>query len=308
MSRPVNVQAEAAFEIEGQRKPHANGAKRVNWDALDEIKPAAKQEIERRWLWQVMMEPDLLQLPRELFPGLAYAGTHTLFAGREKLGKSEVLGLVAARAETEAPIIYFNFEEHLRELAMRAARYGVDPTRLCVVEKVTGLDDIRTVIEQEGAEFAMIDSLTALMRTQLGVTDSENSDTWGGYVQLLTAVAHEADVCLLTSHHGTKENGSYRGHSSIGAGADLLVEMFKDKQSESRRRFKSIGRVRGVKVPALTWTGSLYTLEADTDGTASSVATSVRFCTTGRPVGFQDCRTSEPTAYGRLARRQPDVR
>ena len=114
-------------------------------------------------------------------------------------------------------------------------------------------------------DLVVIDSLSSLLKRQLRVSASENSDEWGTWVEELTHVAHTAEVALVTSHHANRQAGTYRGHSSIAAAVDLLVEMKAVKNSENQRKFTVIGRVRGASIPKLWWTGSVYALRADSD-------------------------------------------
>ena len=262
---PPMVLPDPLYTIEGKGSlvPSVAAVMPLTDPRIESPRLGDEAKCERVWLSDLYARPELLIPPPTLFEGIAYKGRHTLFSGREKLGKSEVLGLICARAEGDAPICYFSFEEATGDLVCRMKRYGADPNRIIVIENINSVADIRLHVDEVHPDLIVIDSLSSLLKQQLGVTASENSDEWGTWVEHLTHISHDADVGLVTSHHANRESGTYRGHSSIAQAVDLKAEMFMGKNSDHDRRFKVIGRVRGVSVPKLRWTGSVYALESD---------------------------------------------
>jgi predicted ATP-dependent serine protease len=203
-------------------------------------------------LKDALNDPTVMTPPRELFPGIAYAGRATLFAGREKIGKSHMLSLIASEADTNAPILYYTFEEALGDTARRLRQYGADPDKIYLVTGCKSLAELKQDITDFGAELVMVDSLFTLIHHSLGVQASENSDEAGRYVQPITSIAHDTGCAIVLLHHANRSSGTYRGSSTIGAGVDLITEIY-TKGDADERKFRVNGRIKAESDVPVKW-------------------------------------------------------
>src|SRR6185437_9723797 len=91
--------------------------------------------------------------------------------------------------------------------------------------------------------------------------DANSSAELGTVMTALRSVARSGPG-LVVLHHANKSDGSYRGSSAIGAGCDVLVEMFPDEVDEAARVFKPRGRIRGLQGYTLKLDGNSYRVHA----------------------------------------------
>ena len=96
---PPIVMPDPLYTIKGVGEP-VKDDNVIPWGDFKIEAPTSKKgpdkKSERVLLAELYKRPELLIPPPTLLDGIAYKGRHTLFAGREKLGKSEVLGLLPA--------------------------------------------------------------------------------------------------------------------------------------------------------------------------------------------------------------------
>src|SRR5262245_2458486 len=74
--------------------------------------PETKPQEERKphWLREYLEKPELLVPPPSVVPYLAWAGRHTLLAGKEKCGKSTLLRDAAHHLATGTPFLGENVQ------------------------------------------------------------------------------------------------------------------------------------------------------------------------------------------------------
>jgi hypothetical protein len=170
--------------------------------------------------------------------GILPSGSFTLFAAREKSGKSlmatDLAVSVAAgepfldRAVIQGPAILAVAEEHLRDVRSRIETRlnGVPDPPLYILRVNQGEDDrldlansaalaaLRTMIIDLEPALVVLDPFRELH--QLSENDS---DQMGPLLQPLRNLAHQTDTAIVLIHHMSR-NGSFRGSTAIRAACD----------------------------------------------------------------------------------------
>lgn len=173
-------------------------------------------------------------------------GDAVLLSAREKSGKGFLAVYMAlciaagldclGRRVRQGPVIYLALEESKRTLRDRFRVCSSGHTNLPIF--VASLDG------SEGQEFKLddhdsINGLRGLMLQRqpvLVVLDvlreahdgrENESDDMAGIVRPIRQLAHEYNVCILVTHHASK-NGGFRGSTSIPAAFDDSIEFVRD--------------------------------------------------------------------------------
>lgn len=198
-------------------------------------------------LWE-LPTPALRYVAEGLFP----VGSLTLFAGREKEGKSlAMLDLAvsvaggedwAGHATTAGPVLYCPAEDSIRTVRDRLIRrlgpeHAADGRPLVVVplsgasivpgHAATRLDlnvpalvgALRRAVERERATLVILDCLRELHSAR-----ENESDDMTVTMRPLRQLAHELDVAVIVVHHASKgAGGSARGSTAIAAACDATA-------------------------------------------------------------------------------------
>ncbi|HUG00888.1 MAG TPA: AAA family ATPase [Longimicrobiales bacterium] len=218
-------------------------------------KPARSRGPEILTLAELAADPSMLAPPEVVVPRIAWRGRTTLFAAREKLGKSTLARAAAAavtrgrkfldRWAPEGEVLWFALEEHPSDVARGFSQVDADPARVHVVTRLAGsFDDYRAAIAAVRPRLAVLDTLTAFVRF-LGDRDRPESEgdnlRWAAVVQRLVEPAHEFDAGVLLLHHGRREDGRYRGATAIGGEVDVILEM-DEGADPGERKIRAVGR------------------------------------------------------------------
>ena len=202
-----------------------------------------------RTLADILADPGYRARPEVVAPRLAWAGRTTLFAGREKAGKSTLASYAAAAvsagsrcfeiATRKRPVLWLAGEEHPNDTAGRAQSYGSDPEALCITHMLKPQE-----LESAAADFhdglIVVDTLAAYVDGI--VADAQKSAAWTPIMRQLMRVAHTTNAALLILHHARKSDGSYRDSTAIGAGVDVIIEMRQHRSDQWSRELKPKGR------------------------------------------------------------------
>lgn len=205
-----------------------------------------------RTLSEILANPEALQPPEPIIPGLAYRGRVTLLAAREKAGKSTLMGTAAAALSAGASfagqplrrgrVLWIGLEEHEGDIARRFVEAGADPDRVFVIGSLLGdkLEEIAAAAEQVRPDLLVLDTLPALAEGL--VTDSGSSAQWTRVMSALTGIARDSSAASVLLHHARRSDGSYRDSSAIGAGVDAIIEMSEVSSDPALRRFQPKAR------------------------------------------------------------------
>lgn len=198
-------------------------------------------EVDRLTTFGSMIEENLnddghFGAPNLIVPKLAWLKHVTMLAGREKSGKSTVLGAAVAAVTNGAPFLghegcgpyrtlYLNFEESVPELGNRLLCFGADPRYLAICQRPGGdrLKHLQEAVAVTNPSLIVIDSLTKLVN---GNGPSPESNVgWDQAIDPIINLTRRSNAATLLSHHANKHNGKYRGSTAIGANVDVIVEM-----------------------------------------------------------------------------------
>lgn len=177
--------------------------------------------------------PELLAAPPAIIPGIAYAGRVTLISGREKSGKSTLIGQASAALSRGGsflgdellplPPLWYAIDEPLPDTVQRERQFDADPETTFIFDERPSADDMRAEIESTGARVVVVDTLTELWR---GKIRSENdASEIGPFLRPFVDVARDTGVALILLYHATKSGDGYRGSADIGATVDIILTL-----------------------------------------------------------------------------------
>jgi hypothetical protein len=202
-----------------------------------------------RSLAEILTDPSVTALPEVVVPGVAFRGRSTLFAAREKLGKSTfaraMLAAVSSGGEflgdicRGGTVLLIGLEEHVGDIARSLQEFGADPHRVVIVEPegVRGQDPIgmiERITEHLEPDLVVIDTLAALTAHLDSVPDAGDAGRWTAIMSRLTGLARVNDAAVVILHHGRRSDGRYRDSSAIGGGVDMILEV-QERQDGSRK-------------------------------------------------------------------------
>jgi putative DNA primase/helicase len=240
-------------------------------DALEELIAATPcwtpDELEgrtrTRWrMDELVLNEFIMRPPQPVVPRLAWAARSTILAGREKLGKSTLMGYITARVTRGEPfldsteacqrgdVLLISLEEYIGDTLRRLQSFGANETKVHIVDRLLGsglnerVEELRGHIDAVTPALVIIDSLS---KFSMGLVDEENSSKMGAIANPLSDIAHDTGAALMISHHARKSDGRARGHSSITAAFDVVCEFIRTEEQEksdpTMRRMLSGGRV-----------------------------------------------------------------
>jgi hypothetical protein len=206
---------------------------------------------------ELLRQPELLKAPEAVVPRLAWKSRSTLFASREKRGKSTLLGYAAAQAShgrsilgrpcSPQTVLVIGLEEFIGDLARRLQKFDAHPERVHVVASLVSsaaarLGEIREHVIETGATLVIVDTLMAYVSG--GVSDTSSAAQMEPYVQGLTRLARDTEAGVVIVGHGKKSDGEYRDSSSIGAAVDVIASMKDEAGDDDTLRTVTVrGRV-----------------------------------------------------------------
>lgn len=196
-----------------------------------------------RSLADVLDDPEALAPPEVVVPRFAWRERVTLFAAREKLGKSTTARAGTAAVTTGRPflgsppatgrVLYVGLEEHVADVARGLQEFQAFPEAVFIMDRVRDpFDDLEAATADTEPALVVIDTLSALVES-LGLDPGSSSD-WTPVMARLTRLARDQAVAVLLLHHGTKKDGKYRDSTAIGAGVDVILEMSEGAESSMR--------------------------------------------------------------------------
>ena len=193
--------------------------------------------------------PEWTDTPTPCVPHFAWAGHKTLFAGREKAGKSTLLlaGIIAAtRGEdflgegTERQLVVW-LTESARPTLYHAMKMGAPAPRSLLVIPMgkEPPSQLAAAVKKHHPTVVVVDTLFRYA----GIEDENNASQWQPFLKQFDAVA-ETGAALVVVHHSTKgsDDGRYRGSSAIGAWADFIMEMALPNQESDVRNISCKGK------------------------------------------------------------------
>lgn len=198
---------------------------------------------------EILDDPDARRTPATVADRLAWAGRTTLFAGREKSGKSTLIRWACARrsrglrvwggAPLGGPltVLYWG-QEVAVDVAADLERMGADLDRVHYRDMRLHPGDRFALLSRDldrvEPGLVAVDTLSTF--TDGMDLDPGSSADWEPVMNRLNALAQEADAAFALNHHARKADGQYRDSTAIGAGVDCILEMRRDPSEGDRVR------------------------------------------------------------------------
>jgi DNA repair protein RadA/Sms len=196
----------------------------------------------------------VLELDRVLGGGLV-AGQVTLIGGDPGIGKSTLLLQSLAALGAEHKVIYVSGEESAEQVALRAARLGLNAANVSLLAEIE-LERIATTLDVEAPAVAVIDSIQTLYSQALTSAPGSVAQVRECAAQL-TRLAKQKQIALVFVGHVTKE-GTLAGPRVLEHIVDTVLYFEGDPNSSFRliRAFKNrFGPANELGVFAMTETG-----------------------------------------------------
>lgn len=235
----------------------------------------AKRRV--RWRLDELWENDaIMRPPPPVVPRMAWSGRSTLLAAREKIGKSTLVGYIAAQVSRggtflgepcpAGDVLIVCLEEYPGDTARRLKQFNADATRIHLLIGFSGdphsrPQELAEHVEAVDPLLVIVDTLAAYSH---GLADDDNSATqMTAVLQPISKIAHEKHVALILVHHSRKTDGRARGSTAITAGTDVVCEIdAPDEDAEpTLRRVRTVGRVPVQREYQIRYDGDTYTLD-----------------------------------------------
>jgi hypothetical protein len=185
---------------------------------------------------------------RWLVDGMICDGSLTVLAGKAKVGKSwaclQLAGAVASgvpflgRTTARSSVLYCALEDSPRRIQRRLLKQGQSNLQgldfLFTIPAITDRDGIASLwglIITHRYEIVIVDTWAAAMGA--GVDEDRSGDMAPIYNDLRHVAQVTGCAIVVVSHHGKVTNSDavydVRGSSSIGAAADTIIGLYKDR-------------------------------------------------------------------------------
>ena len=221
----------------------------------------------RVWTLREILDKGL-EKPEAVIPKMAWAGRTSLLAAEEKLGKSTLLTAAAAevsrggeflgRSLEPGAVLWFA-EEHVGDVARRAADFGADPDRVTLAQwRTDPVAEVVALAEKLEPRLLIVDTLADIARVVS--PESGSASQWSRVVRPIVDVSRRVGCATVISHHARRVDGKYRDSSEIGAAVDVILEMH--RRPGTVRKFDFRGRY-GTGVFAVRLEGNRYELLED---------------------------------------------
>lgn len=260
----------------------------------------AEQKSSARLLRDWLANPELLQLPEITIPYLAVEGRVTLLSGREKIGKSTLVGCAVAAASRgervlSAPLIqsvsclWYALDEPVADTVRRFDNLGADVTRIAINDEPRTASELLAALEIDlahfiGIDLVVVDTLSKLI-TMSGVEPNSAREV-EPIIAGLADFFHRENVSAILNYHTGKGGREYRGSTAIGANVDEVLTLRKrgqaeeddfdeDSSDDGRRLLVQDGRNLRGRVQ-LTCVDGVYQLYEDTNSPRTRILDTLR--------------------------------
>jgi len=186
-----------------------------------------------------------------LIPYLAWPGLKTVYAAREKAGKSSFAMAGAAAASRgdaflgtplkQQRVLWLS-EEPTKVVMRRVKAMRASPTHFFVVSMVGVADPLALLahhVARVQPDIIVIDSVWYLARQY--VHDENSSAQWTPVLDPIEQYAEQGAGVLLLAH--ANKGDTYRGSTAVGAFADVLIEMKNPPKGATVRSLTVLSRI-----------------------------------------------------------------
>ena len=207
--------------------------------------------------------------PETIIPCIAWEQRITLFAAREKAGKSTFVGAAVAAVTNggeflagkckEGDVVWIGPEEHESDLKLRWKRdWKADMDMILYSSRNQWLEDpiqsILLTVEATNPTLVVIDTLWAIASRY--VKDENKSAEWTPIKDMLEKIVREHKSSVLILAHTTKAHDhrvmEYRGSSAIGGMSDANFKMWPTLKKDGTKT-----NIRNVEVGGRNTLGAM---------------------------------------------------
>ena len=223
-----------------------------------EARPAA-EPLKRISVSALARNPKLLEPPPMLLSRLVWAGRFSLFAGREKDGKTTYAAwAVVQAAKAGLGVLWLSTDEDQPTVVgrfVRIAEQGLgitDPAeRDAILERIDVLDRDPTGWEEVETQHTagwrpdvyVVDTLSSfLMAVDGKVPETSEGELWQAKVLRFKSWIKGTPAGVLLLVHANRADGTYRGSTGIGAAPDAIITYFGGLTDACCRRVERKGR------------------------------------------------------------------
>ena len=199
-----------------------------------------------RTLGQWLEDPDILKPPEIILPHVAVRGRVSLLSGREKIGKSTLVGGIVAVASNGAPVfgvpltkpvttLWYALDEPLSDTVRRFDRLRADPDRIIINRVPRTIAQLRDAMRLDllthpETDVVVVDTLSRVFAAS-GVDPNDSSSAEPALAPLVED-CHETGVAAVLLYHTGKAGREYRGSTAIGATVDEILTLRRRGASE----------------------------------------------------------------------------
>lgn len=216
----------------------------------------------------LLLRPELLEPPTTVVPRLGWVGRLTLLSGKEKTGKSSLIGQAVAAVANAEPFLgeptmqaislWLAMDEPLGDLIRRLDRFGARH-RVAVCQEPFGLEHLAKLLVDTGATFLIIDTLGEFFLSL--IEDPHDAKDWIAPLRELRAVLLQYAVACVLIHHTIRDGTRYADSRQIGAGVDTVITMLEVTDDPQRRILDCRSRIIGYERVGLRYIDDAYHLD-----------------------------------------------
>lgn len=211
------------------------------WGDVPELPPTAEE---------ILQEPGAFDPPERVVSKMAWREHTTLFAAREKVGKSSLWAAATASVTqgfdlwTGLPlpagnsrVLVVAAEEHPHHVARRLRTFGADLESVRVESRFTAdpHERLRQVVDDWNPTLVVVDTVARLFTALPFEVDFNSAADVTRAVEPLEMLARDSGAALALLHHANRHNGEYRGSTALGASVDAILEMGQGDDASTRK-------------------------------------------------------------------------
>lgn len=204
--------------------------------------------------------------PRVVLPHIALEGRVTMLAAQEKLGKSTLVAEGVAAISRGDPFLgkptipgktlWLCLDEPIGDCVRRFEGYKAAPEEIYIETERWGWNDFEAVLDEKRPILTVVDTMTehAIME----IDDFNSASQWMPYFKRLRMLGQKYGTAFILLHHVKKGSREYADSRAIGAGSDILLEMWGAGENVRKRFVKFRGRNVGHGMFAIEYVNGRY--------------------------------------------------
>lgn len=250
----------------------------------------------RHWL----ADPAILTPPPIVVPHLAVEGRVSLLSGREKIGKSTLVGGAIADASQGrdvlgatmvAPVraLWYAIDEPVADAVRRFEALGAEPDGIVINDRPRTISELMAALEcdlaaHQDVQVVVLDTLSRMLAVS-GVDPNASKEVEPALARFVDFF-HARNIAAILLYHTGKGGREYRGSTAIGAVVDEILTLRRRGQVEEddfddevaddgRRLLVQDGRTLRGRLH-LTCVGGVYQPYRDSDSLREKLLSALR--------------------------------